>query len=70
MNATASLIESLETRRLMSATCVDLLAAEPSEPQALLPAVQKVREAAARMPATTEGTSDTITTGDAPSPTA
>ena len=52
MNARLALFESLESRRLMSATCADVLAAEPSEPQPLLlPAVQKVREAAARMSA-------------------
>jgi len=49
MNTRLALFESLETRRLMSATCMDVLAAEPSAPQLLLPAVQKVREAAARI---------------------
>ena len=49
MNTRPALFELLETRRLMSATCMDVLAAEPSEPQLLLPAAQKVREAAARI---------------------
>jgi hypothetical protein len=56
MNTRPALFESLETRRLMSATCVDALAAEPQpEPAMLLPAVQKVRDAAARMPALDDG---------------
>ena len=49
MNTRPALFELLETRRLMSATCMDVLASEPSEPQLLLPAAQKVREAAARI---------------------
>jgi hypothetical protein len=49
MNTRLALFELLETRWLMSAPCPDVLAAEPSEAQLALPAVQKVREAAARI---------------------
>jgi hypothetical protein len=66
MNTRPVLIESLETRRLMSATCGAVPAAEPSAPQPLLlPAVQKVREAAARISVSTNGASNTLTAGAA-----
>ena len=63
MHTRPALFESLETRRLMSATCGDVLAAETtSEPVALLlPAVQKVREAAVRMSVTAD--TDTLSAG-------
>jgi hypothetical protein len=65
MTTRPALFESLETRRLMSATCADALAAEaPSQPAMLLPAVQKVWASTARLPGAqssiTDGTSNTL----------
>jgi hypothetical protein len=52
-------VEAMEGRVLMSATPVDAVATEPQTSALLLPAVQKVRDAAANVQVT-DGMSNTI----------